>query len=503
MSEYIMYLRKSQMDRDFEDVSVEETLNRHKKILTDFCNSKKISVPIILEEVVSGELLSARPQMQKCLELINTGDYAGIVCMDIDRLSRGSSFDTGYIMQILQINKCKIITPAKIYDLENEQDEQFTDMKFMFSRYELKTITKRMARGRDQSAAEGKFVGSAEPYGYKRYKIQGSKGFSLEVVPEEAQVVRMVFDWYIDGMGYHAIADKLHDMHIPSKYNKDGKWTKTAIKNLITNPVYLGQIRWHYEKRKRVVKDGQIQIRRYRSDECKVFEGLHEAIVDQNIWDRANQVRINRDNTPKHKDRHLANQFAGVMYCHKCGRPITRHIPSQNQASRKPWYACHNTSCDCSILYCEILDPIILEKMRDWLQGYSVNVTKQIKRSDASVALDVVNTQLSELVAQQTKICDMLEKGIYSVELFTKRNSAIEQQIADLQTVKSKLETEQAHEEVCEDIVPKTQYLLDSYDSLDVESKNRLWKEILHRIEYYRKGNDVEVHLYPKIPKLL
>ena len=83
-------------------------------------------------------------------------------CIDIERLSRGSSLESGYIMQVLQTNNCKIITPSKIYDLQNESDEQFTDMKFMFSRYELKTITKRLVRGRNQSASEGKFVKSVE-----------------------------------------------------------------------------------------------------------------------------------------------------------------------------------------------------------------------------------------------------------------------------------------------------------------------------------------------------
>lgn len=62
------------------------------------------------------------------------------------------------------------------YDLQNESDEQFTDMKVMFSRYELKTITKRLVRGRNQSASEGKFLGSVAPYGYRAYKLVGMKG---------------------------------------------------------------------------------------------------------------------------------------------------------------------------------------------------------------------------------------------------------------------------------------------------------------------------------------
>ena len=175
IEQYILYLRKSQMDSDIFS-SVEETLKRHRDILTEFAARNKLYVAEILEEVVSGESLSGRPQMIKCLELINTGEYAGIICMDIDRLSRGSSVDSGYIMQMLQVNRCKIVTPGKIYDLANESDEQFTDMKFMFSRYELKTITKRLITGREKSVSEGKFIGSVAPYGYEKYKLQGEKG---------------------------------------------------------------------------------------------------------------------------------------------------------------------------------------------------------------------------------------------------------------------------------------------------------------------------------------
>ena len=114
MDRYLMYLRKSRMDTDYEQVSVEETLNRHRKILEAFCAEKHLYVAEVLEEVVSGESLSSRPKMMRLLELVNTGMYAGVICVDIERLSRGSSLESGYIMQIFQANNCKIITPYKV-----------------------------------------------------------------------------------------------------------------------------------------------------------------------------------------------------------------------------------------------------------------------------------------------------------------------------------------------------------------------------------------------------
>ena len=282
---YLMYLRKSRMDTDYENVSVKETLSRHRTILENFCKAKKLHVAEVLEEVVSGESLYARPEMMRLLDMINTGMYAGVVCMDIERLSRGSSLESGHIMQVLQVNSCKIITPGKTYDLQNDSDEQFTDMKFMFSRYELKTINKRLVRGRNQSASEGKFMGSMAPYGYRAFKLPGEKGNSLCIEPEEAKVVQMIFEMYgKQGIGYNTIAYQLNQMHIPSRI---GEWGQTSIANIINNEVYLGKIRWRREPVKRVVKDGMLAKKRILNDDYELYEGRHEPIITEEQWNMA------------------------------------------------------------------------------------------------------------------------------------------------------------------------------------------------------------------------
>ena len=285
MERYLMYLRKSRMDTDFDDVS--------------------------------GESLSARPKMLRLLELVNTGVYAGVVCIDIERLSRGSSLESGYIMQVLQTNNCKIITPSKTYDLQNESNEQFTDMKFMFSRYELKTITKRLVRGRNQSASEGKFLGSMAPYGYRSYKLPGTKGYSLKIEPNEAEIVQMIFDMYgRQGIGYNTIAYQLNQMHIPSR---TGTWGQTSITNILNNEVYLGMIRWRHEPTKRIVKDGMLVKKRVKSRDYELYQGLHEPIITQDQWDSVKAVQNSRNHASVHKDKRLMNSFASI-----CGKRDAR-----------------------------------------------------------------------------------------------------------------------------------------------------------------------------------
>lgn len=504
MERYLEYLRKSRMDTDFDEVSVEETLNRHRKILESFCKERRLNVVETLEEVVSGESLSSRPKMLRLLELVNTGMYAGVVCIDIERLSRGSSLESGYIMQVLQANNCKIITPSKIYDLQNESDEQFTDMKFMFSRYELKTITKRLVRGRNQSASEGKFLGSVAPYGYRIYKLPGIKGNSLRIEPSEAEIVRLVFDMYGEqGIGYNTIAYQLNEMHVPSQ---TGTWGQTSITNILNNEVYLGMIRWKHEPTKRIVKDGMLAKKRVTSKDYELYEGLHEPIITQEQWDQVKAKQRERNHASVNSNRQLANPFATILFCEKCGAIMKRNVPAKSQKT-SPWYRCPTRGCDCRAIKCDFAENAILKAMEEWLAEYTIKVeTDALPKADpVEVALSIVQDQLAQLHLQQDNICEYLEKGVYTVEMFTKRNATLTKEIHRLQASESDLlkrkESEQEVQNVEAEIIPTTQKILDSYPHLSVAEKNSLWKIVMEKITMYRTPDgDFSMHIYPKLP---
>lgn len=500
-----MYLRKSRMDTDFDDVSVEETLNRHRHILEAFCKERRLNVVETLEEVVSGESLSARPKMLHLLDLVNTGMYAGVVCIDIERLSRGSSLESGYIMQVLQTNSCKIITPSKTYDLQNESDEQFTDMKFMFSRYELKTITKRLVRGRNQSASEGKFLGSMAPYGYRAYKLPGTKGNSLQIEPNEAEIVRMIFDMYgRQGIGYNTIAYQLNQMHIPSR---TGTWGQTSITNILNNEVYLGKIRWRHEPTKRIVKDGMLVKKRVKSHDYELYQGLHEPIITQEQWDSVKAVQNSRNHASVHKDKRLMNPFASILFCEKCGAVLKRNVPGKSQHT-SPWYRCPTRGCNCRTMKCDFVEEAVVNAMREWLSEYTIKVdTEQPPQADPTeTALNLIQQQLLELQSQQDKICEYLEKGVYTIEMFSKRNDTLTREMQKLQKAEADLQKKQAtkngEKEAVKELIPTTQRILDSYPHLSIAEKNSLWKIVLEKITAYRTPEgEFSLHLYPKLPR--
>lgn len=505
MDLYIMYLRKSQLDRDFEDVSVEETLKRHEKTLTEFCNNNNLAVDIVLKEVVSGESLTARPKMLELLELVNTGKYAGVICMDIDRLSRGSSMDSGYITQVLQVNECKIITPSKVYDLNNDQDEQFTDMKFMFSRYEHKTITKRLVQGRNDSAAEGKFLGSVAPYGYEKLKLKGEKGCTLKIKPDEAEVVRMIFKWYTEEqMGYHAIAHKLNELHIPPM--KSETWSWKSVSNIINNPVYVGKMAWGRVKQKKTFVDGKLVKKRSKADSHEVYDGLQEAIIDEDTWGRCVVVRSERYIPPLKVGKELTNPLATLVMCGNCGRTLAKNVPSKKQ-NTAPWYWCRNR-CGGRTIKCDVVEEAVLKEMKSWLHDYIIQIVADIPKNDNRYqnALEMVQSKISELIKQQDHLCDLLEKEVYSPDLFNRRNAVIESELVQLkkdeEDLLSKIENQSQKETQAVNFIPSAQRLLDNYDKLSVKEKNMLWKEVLEKVTVFRSQSDeISIQIYPRLPQ--
>lgn len=143
--------------------------------------------------------------MQNLLSAVRTGIYAGVIVMEVERLARGNTKDQGIVAEAFALTGTKIITPGKIYDPTNEYDMEYFEFGLFMARREYKTIVRRMQAGRAASAREGLFPGGTAPFGYRKVKLQGRKGFTLEHDEREAPIVRLIGDLYAydmkDGSG--------------------------------------------------------------------------------------------------------------------------------------------------------------------------------------------------------------------------------------------------------------------------------------------------------------
>lgn len=134
MQSYAIYLRKSRADIEAEAKGEGETLARHHAQLMELARRRDLNVTRIYKEIVSGENIAARPQMQLLLADISENKYDGVIVMEIERLARGDTIDQGVVAQTFKSTDTKIITPTKTYDPANEFDEEYFEFSLFMSR---------------------------------------------------------------------------------------------------------------------------------------------------------------------------------------------------------------------------------------------------------------------------------------------------------------------------------------------------------------------------------
>lgn len=161
---YAIYLRKSREDIEAENYGEGETLARHEKILKNLAERRGLPINKIYREVVSGETISERAEMQKLLRDVENEKWAGVLVVEVERLARGDTSDQGRVAKAFKYSHTKIITPMKEYNPDNEFDEEYFEFGLFMSRREYKTINRRLQRGREVSVSEGKFARKYCPF---------------------------------------------------------------------------------------------------------------------------------------------------------------------------------------------------------------------------------------------------------------------------------------------------------------------------------------------------
>lgn len=527
MEQYCLYLRKSRADAEAEARGEGETLARHERTLLELAKRQQLNVTEIYREIVSGESIAARPVMQRLLSEVEQGIWAGVLVMEVERLARGDTVDQGIVAQTFKFSGTLIITPTKTYNPGNEFDEEYFEFGLFMSRREYKTINRRLQRGRIASIKEGKYVGNIAPYGYERVKIKGDKGFTLQVVPEEADIVRLVFEWYTKGIqqedggfcriGCGLIARRLNEIKAPTRTG--GDWILPTIRDMIRNPVYIGKVRWNNRATVKKMVDGKVIRTRPRNEDVIICNGLHPPIIAEETFREAQIIMDSAPARPVVDSKRVQNPLAGLVICGCCGRRMVRR-PYQSPYPDTlicPQAKCPNVSSDL-----ERVERHILTALKEWLKSYKlewgeIDFNQSIKQSDIlKKSLAEQNEELHRLNSQLSKTYDLLEQGVYDTDVFLERSRSLSERIGEVKEaipeIESQIETELAKENSLENVIPNVEHLLAVYSTLPTaEAKNNMLKDVLEKVVYLKKErarknaaalDNFEVTIFPKIPPL-
>jgi site-specific DNA recombinase len=486
--EIIIYLRKSRADNPAE--SVEEVLEKHETILQDFARQTwtyQIPESNIYREVVSGETIEARPMMQAIISLIELPQYKAILAVEPQRLTRGDLVDCGTIINSLRYTNTLMITPAFSYDLNNKQDRKFFESELMRGNDYLEYTKEIMSRGRIAAARRGCFIGNVAPYGYQKHVI--GKDHTLAPDPDEAPVLKQIYEWYVyDDVGADTIAKRLDKLNI-SPRNGGRNWNSAAIKDMLHNPVYNGKIRWGYRATKKIMVDGQLISTRPQAsdDDYIIVDGLHDAIVPHDLW-LAAQEKKGRT-TRKKASTKVRNPLAGLVVC-PCGRMMSLRTYRKNGIERSaPRLLCDNQS-NChtrSVLYQDMISAII-----DILTKYVNDF--QVKLDSSSAAshdfyekrIESMQSEINKLEEKSERQKDLLEDGIYTKTEYVKRNSEVRKRIQALLLSIEKLQKETPPNIDYQQKIHALSKAISMLkkDNSNPEELNKLLKSIIEKIEY-------------------
>lgn len=489
--EVLDYLRKSRTDD--ASLTVEEVLEKHEKMLDEWAEKHlgaKVPEENKFYEVVSGETIKERPEFQKVLKLIESPKYKAIKCYDVSRLSRGDLEDAGRLIKLLRYSNTCVITLQKVYDLRDEYDREQFERELKRGNEYLEYFKKISNNGRLLSVQSGNFIGTKAPYGYDKTTVMDGKRKCPTLKPNEAEadVVRMVFDMYVNqDMGRVSIAHRLNELKIPTRTG--ALWSQDTLKTMLENDHYIGKVRWNWRKTINVVEDGEIKKKRPKTEvgEYLVYEGKHPAIIDEELFYAAREKQ-GRNHRAKPSTK-VRNPLAGLLFC-QCGRAMSlRTYNSQNAAPRllcDNQVYCKTTSC----LYQEIIDRV-REVLEQCIEDFEIRIENDDKDSRKlhDNLIKRLQAKLEELNKKELNQWEKYSEEEMPKEIFDKLNKKVLQEKEEIQEALCK-----AYESMPEpiDYEKKLHRFKDALKALDdpevpAEKKNRLLKACIERIDYKRE----------------
>ncbi|WMJ23488.1 recombinase family protein [Paludicola sp. MB14-C6] len=477
-----IYLRKSRAE-ELSD-TLDDTLKKHKDTLLEFAKKNNLIISDIYEEVVSGENLYARTEMLRLLENVESGKYDAVLCMDIDRLGRGTMAQQGIILETLKNSNTKIITPRKIHDLNNEFDEEYTEFQSFFARKELKTITRRLQQGLQKTIQDGGYIANA-PYGYS--KAVKDKLPTLEIVEEEAKFIRIMFNMYVhEGYGCETIANTINLMGATPR--RGAAFNRSTILRILTNPVYIGKTLWNQHKHiKRNTIDGfEKKVIPLPEDQWKTYDAIHPPIIDEELFNKAQAIKKERYH-PSCKTTDLANPLAGLVFCSNCGNKMQyRYVRRMDRS----YLMCQAKSCIKSTPF-DLVENAVLENLKNEIENLKLKIenNKSVETSHFEANLQSIKKELELCKKQKNNLYDLLEQNVYTIEVFTERSKLLDSKIKSLQSSQENIETHisQINKKNIRNQVKQIQNVLAAYNDSDTNKKNTLLKSIIDSIYYYKE----------------
>lgn len=365
----------------------------------------------VYKDIDSGGKLE-KEGLQRLLDDVEDGGIDVVLCIDQDRLSRLDTVAWEFLKSVLRDNRVKIAQPGKIKDLEDEDDEFFSDLENLFARREKKKIVKRMMRGKRQRTREGKGWGKP-PSEYNYDKATG------------AYSVNQQWSWVIPFIDNLYLKENLSDQAIANKLNEicstpNGKrWSDFNVSQKLTNKAYHG-----------------VMEKTFSNGETISMPDIYPPLRSEETWEKIQAERQKRHGRRKEVFFNLLRRVN--ITCGSCGRVITVKQSGTDKYAIH-FYLKHGRAvrtkdaeaCRISINTLRV-EPNLIQAIKSILSSKEA-AEKYVKFEFTQQDIDDLKKDLSncekslqEVKAKQDRLLDLYLDGAFKKDALDKKQKQLE-----------------------------------------------------------------------------
>lgn len=297
-----------------------------------------------------------RPAFQRMMQDVEDRKVNCIIVKDLSRFGR-NYIETGrYLEKIFPVIGVRFIAINDHYDTNDEHydtDKIIIPFKNLINDAYCRDISIKIRSAKESKRKNGQYIAAFAPYGYKKDPNDINK---LLIDEPAAEIVRMIFNWKIDGYGISAMTRMINEMKIdtPMQYKlkqnpnfrsgfrggRNPKWDAIMIQRILKNEIYTGtMIQGRTEKINYKIN----RFRRTDPSEWARVEGTHEAIISKDMFDLTKDIMSRDSRTPSYGEK--VYLFSGYIKCGDCGGSMKRRIATKPSGKQYFYYVCNNSGC--------------------------------------------------------------------------------------------------------------------------------------------------------------
>lgn len=525
----LIYARQSIEKKD--SISIESQIEK----CIAFCTYNGWDYKIFKDAGYSGKDLN-RPGFIEMMNEIEAGNGDMVICYRLDRISRSMADFSNLIVEFEKRN-VKFVSVTENFDTSTPLGRAMVNIIMTFAQLERETIADRITDNYYARTKLGHWGGGPAPYGYKLKKITGPDGKKFTILePDEyeADIVRKIYNWYLEPDGsVSKIIEKLNELQVPARGGSAGAavWTSRVVSEILWRPLYApNDIKiYNYFKNlnANIINsitefDGQKSVNLYGKTEknaekhkrCRSVDkqyfivSPHKPIVDSDTWLLVQAKKKEKKRQPARKGTGTTSVFTGLMKCGECGYSVSTVCDGKSYRG----YICSTKKnrakglCSLPVISQQYADPIIFS---DIAQHYSSDEVKQkiisakqeYKASPSYLAKkNAIEMEIARIDAEIDNLLNSIAEGNTTV------NKYINKKIETLDVHKSQLLSELNELELeerssrnnidgLEEIIDQISSLEETLNSGDFNKVKNMCRVLVKSITFH-KDKSIEIEYY-------